>query len=146
MYMLSSKYYALISDQVNLSPLFLNSAFPFCCPDGVVGRIFSTTGVSRSSWQSGMWSPSAGPCWLTAWSITVEMTKSKASCGTWSPPLRTGAPRSCKITWVSPAFQPTFNWTLLQQIVARGEVKTKWDLGNYSISYTAPITLNLLFL
>ncbi len=72
-----------------------------CNPGGVVGRTFSNMGDLRSSSQSGTWSPSAGPCCLTAWSITVEMTKSKASCGTWSPLQRTDAPRSCRITWVS---------------------------------------------
>lgn len=79
----------------------LISTFPLYFPGGAVGQIFSTMAVLRSSWQSGTWSPSAGPCWPTASSTTVEMTKSKASCGTWSPPQRMDAPRSCRITWVS---------------------------------------------
>lgn len=85
----------LIHPNVNEPTLLLPSP---CFTGGVVGRIFSNMGVLRSSWQSGMWNPSAGPCCLTAWSITVGMTKSKALCGTWLHQLRTDAPRSFRIT------------------------------------------------
>lgn len=47
-----------------------------------------------------MWSLSAEPFWPTVWFTTAVTTRSRASCGTWSPPLRTDRPRNYRTTWV----------------------------------------------